>query len=111
MGSRRKIEGFRQLPPGWCYGEGVRFESATISLALDIDRLCCCLGLGESDAFPGLEGEILYALYRGERCIEFTVRPDGLIDCQQEFRGEEEESEEGLSAIAAKEKIKKLCSK
>ena len=104
MGTRRKIEGFRQFEPGWCYGEGVPFKGATISLAVDIDDFARSLGLVETDAFPGLEGEILYAIYLGERCVEFTVRPDGLID----IMGEEAESEEGLSAIAVKDKIKQL---
>ena len=104
--TRRKIESFRELEAGWCYGEGVAFDEKMLEVALKFNRFAAAQGFAETDAFPGTEGEIMYTVYLGEHYLEFTINPpDGSVDYLREWGDEEVESEEGLSLSDAEEKV------
>ncbi len=70
----RKLRAFADLPNGWYYGEGVPFGGAVLNMARTLS-----LGLAETDAFPGLNGEVVVSVYFGEHYLEFTIDPDESI--------------------------------
>lgn len=95
------------MPDGWCYGEGVGFTEATITLALDLHRALTAAGFTETDAFPSLSGEISVTAYDGADYWAFEARTNGLVDYRHE-RGDEEVKEiGGLTLEQAIERMRK----
>jgi hypothetical protein len=103
----QKIEEMSKLRPGWCYGEGCPIDRGTVSLARELDLFAAALAQDslQTDAFPGLNGEVMLTLYRGARYAEITIRPDRLIDCFWELWGQEAGWEEGIGASRAKDSL------
>jgi hypothetical protein len=61
----KEIKSFEHLPKGWCYGSGVPVSVETIDVALDINEKAEDYGL-KTEAFAGIDGEILLAVYGWE---------------------------------------------
>lgn len=97
----RKIASFLALPAGWNYGHGKSPSHELAGRVLDLHALLNGLGLRETDAFPGDDGEILLRAYAGERCAGFLFNPDGSIDLSLENGDLEEFSKEGASTSEA----------
>ena len=74
-----KIQAFSRLKDGWSYSEGIAFDESVISLSLELLRECNERGLLRTNAFPGLNGEILLVVYCKKDSLEFTVEPDCTI--------------------------------
>jgi hypothetical protein len=68
-----KLESFRRLNTGWHYGEGRDFDSTIINSAIDLHNLAVKLGFFETDAFPGVDGSIMIAIYHKSDYLEFTL--------------------------------------
>jgi hypothetical protein len=96
----KKITGFRSLKKGWHYGEGKRPETHTIDVALKLVEEASLWDL-ETDAFPGVSGEILIAVYHGDDCLEFIVEPSGRITASLEEDSCEVSTVEDLSIEGA----------
>lgn len=94
----RKIASFLALPTGWNYGHGKPPGRDLVGRVLDLHTLLNALGLRETDAFPGDDGEILLRAYAGDRCAGFLFNPDGSIDLSLEDGDLEEFSKEGVDA-------------
>ena len=92
-----KIIGFSQYRRGWHYGEGVPFGERTIGLALKLHQEIIRQAFFVTDAFPGLQGQILVTIYYGDHYLEFTVEPDETISFCQEEQDVEILNCEGLS--------------
>jgi hypothetical protein len=73
----RKIESFRNLSHGWNFGEGVAFGQQVIEAALRLLAHLESYGYTETDAFPGLEGEILVKGYGRTDRVELIAESDG----------------------------------
>ena len=101
--TKRKIEGFKGLQAGWCYGDGVKFNTPVIERTLDFNYLVASQGFTETDAFPGIGGDIRLTVYLGEHYLEFTFNPDGSVDYARELGDEEVESSDGLTHNDAEE--------
>jgi hypothetical protein len=83
-----KINSFKDLPENWSFGEGVVFDSSQMEKAINLVNIAYELGLKESDAFPGLNGEIMVTFYDNEDYWELILEPNNSVTYVYE-RGED----------------------
>ena len=100
-----KIRRFSDLPEGWHFGEGVATPLRTIKIAVAFEHLARNMGFLETDAFPGIAGEVRIAIYQGKDYLEFTVEPDESITYVRELQKNEVEYDEDLTLADAKTKL------
>lgn len=104
-----KLESFRDLSPGWCYGDGVQITENAIATAQRIHEHALLYGFPATDAFPGISGEVRIAVYpAAEHYFEFTIEPNGEITFVAEENDEETGYQEGLSLEQALRKLREL---
>jgi hypothetical protein len=96
-----KIQSFGRLPVGWHYGRGGPARPNIVRIAISYLWNFLTLGFGETDAFPGVGGEIMVTAYRGRHCIEITVELDKTFVVTHEFNEEDRYHESGLSEADA----------
>lgn len=102
---QRKIVGFRGLDHGWHFGEGTPPTDDMILMALTVNNNISHSGYVETDAFPGIDGEIQLTAYRDQTYLELTLELDGSVTFIHEINDEVVEYEEGLTLIQALEKL------
>ncbi|MBC8180359.1 hypothetical protein H8E88_04465 [candidate division KSB1 bacterium] len=103
----KKILGFGKREHGWHFGEGVPPSKDIIGKALLIVKKAIKADL-DTDAFPGVNGEIMVTIYHKNDYLEFTVEVDGKVTLVHE-RGEEEISyKEGLEISNALREMKNI---
>lgn len=100
-GTLDKIRTFANLPLGWHYGRGNPPPATVIKDALRQLLNLLMLGYVETDAFPGVDGEIMVTAYRGGHCIQTTVETDGSFAVAHLFNGEEDFYENDFSKADA----------
>jgi hypothetical protein len=71
-----KIQSFATYQSGWSFGEGVQFSENTVSKGIQLAKIAHTLGFYETDAFPGLSGEVMLTVYQGNEYWEFILHPD-----------------------------------
>jgi hypothetical protein len=103
-----KLRQFRSLQAGWHYGEGKAIDPASLERALDLYQAAIRLAPYEMDAFPGLNGEVVLTVYREDRCLEFTLEPNGTVTFSYEQGDQEVSYVEGLSLEQARDRIKEF---
>lgn len=103
-----KVYNFKNLKDGWHYGEGISFQNSTIDNAISLIKQAVKLAFYATDAFPGLDGEIMCTIYFRDHYLEFIIESDGSITFVREEGDEEVCYQEGLSLQDAKEKIKEF---
>jgi hypothetical protein len=103
-----KISSFSSLKSGWRFGEGSAFECQTILNAIKLLNAGLLAGFQQTDAFPGKEGDVAVAFYRGTSRYEFTVSGLGLVSFLHETDTQEYSYEEDLSLNEAITKIETL---
>ncbi len=96
-----KIMSFERLPLGWHYGKGGPASPHMVRRARGILSLFGTIGFMETDAFPGISGEIMVTAYRGKHCVEVTTELDNSFVVTHEFDGEDRFHETGLSVLQA----------
>ena len=85
MSTLEKIDSFGDLEAGWHYTEGVRFDPKVLEAAKSLVVKANEVGFEKTDAFPGLNGEVMVTIYHGDLYSEYTVEPDfRVIFCQEE---------------------------
>lgn len=94
--TRKKLQGFGSLNDGWGFGEGVAFQPQVLNKASQLVRSANALGFEETDAFPGLNGEIMVTLYSGQHYWEFTIEADESVTFVYEVGNETRVYEDGL---------------
>ena len=99
--TEEKITGFKNLEKGWCYGEGELFKDKTIKAAKLLNQKMLEQGFLTTNAFPGINGEVVATCYYEDNCFEFTIEPTGEIAFAHERGGEELDYREGLSLDGA----------
>lgn len=104
----RKIQSFKELERGWSYGEGISIEQATLDNAIALNREAIRFGFLETDAFPGLNGEVMFTIYSDDHYLEFTLEAGGRVTFYHEKDNEEVSYQEELSFQDAKEKIEQF---
>lgn len=103
-----KIRSFKTFQEGWSFGEGVKFSDNILNKAVKINETALKSGFQETDAFPGLNGEIMVALYLEQDYWEFTLEPDESLTFVYEQGEETIIYEEGRSFEFAIAKIKNI---
>jgi len=74
-----KIQSFGNFTQGWSFGEGVPFAPSILLKAMQLIKTAHALGFAETDAFPGLNGEVLVTIYLEADYWEFTIEPDETV--------------------------------
>lgn len=74
-----KIESFAHLAEGWSYGEGRPLSEKVLDRATQLAKSASTLGFHETDAFPGVDGEVMVTVYRDNEYWEFTLHPTDTI--------------------------------
>jgi hypothetical protein len=74
-----KIQSFGDFNQGWSFGEGGPFAPSILLKAMQLIKTAHALGFAETDAFPGLNGEVMVTIYLGADYWEFTIEPDETI--------------------------------
>lgn len=95
--TEQKIRDFRMLPEGWHFGEGVPPSNERINQALWLHDAAIALGYAETDAFPGVSGEVRVTIYRGQTYLEFTFEANGNATFVHEEGGTEIEYTDNLT--------------
>lgn len=103
-----KILSFADFPVGWHYGEGAPIERQIIDTALDIFWRLSMLGFDETNAFPGIYGEVMVTAYRGAHYVELIAEADGSVSVLYERNDEEIYNEEHLEFSRALELLQKI---
>jgi hypothetical protein len=102
-----KLNEFRTLEAGWCYGEGVALkDSPLIDPGVQIATALIQAGFVDTDAFPGIHGEVRVTAYKGDHYLEFTCEGPDRITFAYELEQNEIEFSEGISLKEAINKIK-----
>ncbi len=91
-----KIQSFAAYRPGWSFGEGVEFTQPLLNKSLQLAKTAHALGFHKSDAFPGLNGEVMITIYRETEYWEFTIQPDESLSFVYEKGNSTVIYEEGL---------------
>jgi|WetSurMetagenome_2_1015567.scaffolds.fasta_scaffold118454_2 hypothetical protein len=94
--SEQKILSFINLPQGWHFGEGVPSSHEAAKYALSILYLAQTCSF-QTDAIPGLNGEIQVICYNEDDRLEFTIEPDNTITFIHERDGQEISYYEGMN--------------
>lgn len=95
--TQKKIKSFFNLSPGWNYGEGKEIDFDIISLAVNLHNTILYYGFTETDAFPGLDGEIRITIYHKDYYFEFTINENQTVDYCKELKDDSIETREGIS--------------
>ena len=103
-----KIDSFLELEKGWHYGEGIAFSKETVSMAKKFAEQAIW-SVFDTDAFPGIDGEIMVTVYFEDHYLEFTIESSGEIEYVYEFKDEEIDESENLNFREAEEKLDKFC--
>lgn len=102
------IKEFMFLPVGWHYGDGGPISGSVCVTAFELNRYAVEMGLSVTEAFPGINGEIMVSIYPKGHVLDFTIYPNGLIRFRHEINDEEVESEDNLTWIGALQKLNKF---
>lgn len=103
--TERKLEQFANLAEGWHYGEGRAIDAASLERALSFNQEAIRTITPETDAFPGLNGEVVFTAYPTDHYLEFTFEPDGTVIFCHEEADREICYEEGLPLQEAKARL------
>jgi hypothetical protein len=106
-----KIKSFANLPVGWHYGRGTPASKEMVRVALQRYWNLQMLGYVETDAFPGVDGEVMVTCYRGRHCLEITAEVDGTFAVAHQCGGKEDFYENGLSVEDANFAVWSLTAK
>lgn len=85
--TQRKITSFADLPDGWHYGDGVAPTPNMITAAYQWHSKLAAMGFSLTDAFPGVEGEILLSGYRDNHTFELMLETDYSVSFYHEDDG------------------------
>ena len=92
MTTEEKIRSFAALPPGWHFGQGVPPPPERVDQALRLLAAGREAGWPETDAFPGVDGEVRITFYREDGYLELTLERDGGVSVVREQNGVERET-------------------
>src|SRR5580700_10082908 len=84
-----KLLDFADIENGWHFGEGVTISQKAIRDASRLHDTLLEFGFYETDAFPGLAGEVRVTAYCEAHYFEFTRERDGTWKYIEETNGVE----------------------
>jgi len=74
-------------------------------MALDLNDYALALDLIRTEAFPGINGEVMVSVYRQGHVLDFTIYPEGVVRYRHDFNNDEIDAEDDLTLEAAKQKL------
>jgi hypothetical protein len=92
-----RILSFGELGDGWHFGEGQAPPIDIIDRAIELHHILKSSGFRSTNAFPGIDGEVIVSAYRENFYLEFTLEVDGSLSFIFEQNDVEEISIEGLT--------------
>jgi hypothetical protein len=109
--TEEKIYNFSLLKKGWNYGEGEKISNAALKDALLIHRQIIYRGHSQTDAFPGLDGEIQLTVYEGKNYFSFERESTGKWSISHEVDHNEVELLSGLNLEKVTDYLSSISSK
>ncbi len=104
-----KLNNFLTFEENWSYGvEGKAFNEITVVLAKKLYKYAVNRAIYTIDFFPGLDAEIMIALYYKKRYMEFIVKEDQILECLYEKDGNDVFHRENISLNDAYDNIMKM---
>lgn len=79
MATAAKVASFRNLPRGWHYGDGVPASEETAQTAKNLLLGMAHAGLWKTNAFPGIDGQMMVTAYHRNQYFEMSVEADGSV--------------------------------
>ncbi|MDQ3011199.1 MAG: hypothetical protein M3X11_10920 [Acidobacteriota bacterium] len=108
--TREKLLSFACLHRRWNFGEGVPAKELSLQRALAILESLDDAGFSYTDAYPGLDGDILLSAYALPDYYDFKVKVDGSVTVTH-TRGEEDKFyQEAMPLVEVFSNIKKFAS-
>lgn len=107
--TKEKILKFAHLDVGWHFGEGVAISENSLGLGLAILDKLALIGFTETDAFPGVGGDVQITAYDLSDFYEFNIELDGTFTIVHERNGEELSYDASLSLMAALKRIEEFA--
>lgn len=107
--TEQKIRQFATLEEGWHFMGGSSFDQSVLQRAIDVHRIALALGFYRTNAFPGLDGEVMVTLYAGVHYLELLIesRHRTITFCHEE--GDTEICyKEGLSSEEAERQLSEV---
>jgi len=101
-----KIQSYGRLKKGWHFGEGVSIQRGTLVAGRSALTSLTNNGFDQTDAFPGLAGEIRVTGYRGSYYFELTVVPGPEFEFTVEKDGKITFREEKICLARMKKLVK-----
>ena len=86
---RDRIRSFRDLPPGWHYGEGRGATETAVDTALAVHHHFLENGVRKIEVFPDVDGGILVSGYPGQHTVDVLCTPEGHTNLLHEVDDEE----------------------
>lgn len=71
--AEKKLNEFRYLPEGWHYGQGVPIDTSVYDRAISLQKFISFIGFTATDSFPGVDGDVMLTVYRGDHYIEISI--------------------------------------
>jgi hypothetical protein len=90
--TEEKIRTFADLQVGWHYGNGIRPSDKAIEKALILNTEAIKSGFEQTNAFPGIDGEIRVTAYHQSIYVEMTIEIDDSVTYIYEFDDNEREN-------------------
>src|SRR6266436_7940577 len=84
----RKLQAFAELPNGWYFGEGRGSEWMALFNARAFTRNAQLRGW-QTEAFPGVSGEIMVSVETSDQYYEVVAEVDGTMSFVEESGGKE----------------------
>lgn len=109
--THRKLKSFIDFEEGWSYGYGKRFDIEILEKAISFHSALVNTGLLKTDAFPGLNGEIMVTGYHHDHYLEFIFEPDQTVTFTHEKADDEVFYQEGLSIQQALQHLREFKSR
>lgn len=99
--TERLIRSFGKLSKGWHYGEGLPPSSKAIDTAICLNKDLIRKGLTNTEAFPGLNGNLIINLQFNEYYFEFDIYNNHSINlyCEIDDRKFSEEKNRDYNGI------------
>ena len=107
---QQKIYSFLLFKPGWHFGEGVAPSHEVAEHALAIVEQASFYGL-DTDAFPGIDGEIMVTVYHDNDYLEFTTESDTTVTFVHERKKRQISYKEQLPLNVALDEIRRIGEK
>ena len=102
--TKDKIRGFSSLKEGWHFHEGGPPTKELLQVAVNMADRVAMSGF-RSDAFPGIDGEIMITVYHDDNYLEFIFETDESVTFVKEKDKVETACEEQLTIAEAKKRL------